>query len=64
MDGVNPMCGAPVPSILLIDDDTRLASMVANYLRDHQFEVSHAATGVTALAAIKRQIPRPDCQSA
>ena len=55
MDGLNPMYGAPVPSILLIDDDTRLASMVATYLRDHQFEVSHAATGVTALAAIKRQ---------
>ena len=55
MDGVNPMYGAPVPSILLIDDDIRLASMVADYLRDHQFEVSHAATGAAALAAIKRQ---------
>jgi len=55
MDGVNPMYGAPVPSILLIDDDNRLASMVADYLRDHQFEVSHAATGAAALAAIKRQ---------
>jgi DNA-binding response OmpR family regulator len=49
------MYGAPVPSILLIDDDNRLASMVADYLRDHQFEVSHAATGAAALAAIKRQ---------
>jgi len=55
MDGVNPMYGAPVPSILLIDDDTRLASMVADYLRDQQFEVSHAATGAAALAAVKRQ---------
>ena len=55
MDGVNPIYGAPVPSILLIDDDNRLASMVADYLRDHQFEVSHAATGAAALAAIKRQ---------
>jgi DNA-binding response OmpR family regulator len=55
MDGMNPMNGAPVPSILLIDDDIRLASMVADYLRDHQFEVSHAATGAAALAAIKRQ---------
>jgi DNA-binding response OmpR family regulator len=49
------MYGAPVPSILLIDDDTRLASMVADYLRDQQFEVSHAATGAAALAAVKRQ---------
>jgi DNA-binding response OmpR family regulator len=55
MDGVNPMYGAAVPSILLIDDDNRLASMVADYLRDHQFEVSHAATGAAALAVIKRQ---------
>jgi DNA-binding response OmpR family regulator len=44
-----------VPSILLIDDDIRLASMVADYLRDHQFEVSHAATGAAALATMKRQ---------
>ena len=48
------MYGVPVPSILLIDDDNRLASMVADYLRDHQFEVLHAATGAAALAAIKR----------
>ena len=54
MDGVNPIYGAPVPSILLIDDDIRLASMVADYLRDHQFDVSHAATGTAALAAVKR----------
>jgi DNA-binding response OmpR family regulator len=44
-----------VPSILLIDDDTRLASMVADYLRDQQFEVSHAATGAAGLAAIRRR---------
>jgi DNA-binding response OmpR family regulator len=44
-----------VPSILLIDDDTRLASMVADYLRDHQFEILHAATGAAGLAALRRQ---------
>ena len=55
MDGVNPMYGAPVPSILLIDDDIRLASMIADYLRDHQLEVLHAATGAAALAVIKLQ---------
>jgi DNA-binding response OmpR family regulator len=44
-----------MPSILLIDDDIRLASMIADYLRDHQFDVSHAATGAAGLAAIKRQ---------
>jgi len=44
-----------VPSILLIDDDARLAAMVADYLRDHHFEVLHAATGAAGLAAIRRQ---------
>ena len=52
---MNPMNGTPVPSILLIDDDIRLSSMVADYLRDQHFDVSHAATGAAALAAIKRQ---------
>ena len=31
-----------MPSILLIDDDVRLASMIAAYLRDHQLDVTHA----------------------
>jgi DNA-binding response OmpR family regulator len=55
MDAPNPTSGALMPSILLIDDDIRLASMVADYLRDHHFEVFHAATGAAALAAVKRR---------
>jgi two-component system phosphate regulon response regulator OmpR len=44
-----------MPSILLIDDDTRLASMVAAYLRDHQLEVTHAADGGSALKELERR---------
>lgn len=44
-----------MPRILLIDDDARLASMVSDFLRDHRFEVFHAATGAAGLAAIRRQ---------
>jgi DNA-binding response OmpR family regulator len=47
-------CGA-MPSLLLVDDDVRLASMIADYLREHQFEVTHAANAAAAVACIKRQ---------
>jgi two-component system, OmpR family, phosphate regulon response regulator OmpR len=43
-----------MPSILLVDDDVRLASMVAAYLRDHQLDVAHAADGAAALNALER----------
>ena len=43
-----------MPSILLVDDDTRLASMVADYLRGHQFDVTHAADGASARARLAR----------
>jgi DNA-binding response OmpR family regulator len=44
-----------MPRILLIDDDVRLASMVADYLRGHQFDVSHAADGAAGLERLQRQ---------
>jgi DNA-binding response OmpR family regulator len=47
-------CG-PMTSLLLIDDDIRLASMIADYLRENQLTVTHAASGTAALAEIKRQ---------
>lgn len=43
-----------MPSILLIDDDLRLAAMVADYLRGHQFEIAHAADGAAGLKALQR----------
>lgn len=38
--------------ILLIDDDTRLAQMVGDFLRQSGFDVSHAMTAVSGLVAI------------
>ena len=49
-----PMCSCPMPSVLLIDDDIRLASMVADYLQSNQLSVTHAASGSAALAEIGR----------
>ena len=43
-----------MPSILLIDDDVRLASMIAAYLRDQQLDVTHAADGASVLREIER----------
>jgi DNA-binding response OmpR family regulator len=44
-----------MPSILLIDDDVRLASMIAAYLRDHQLDVAHAADGASGLRELERR---------
>jgi DNA-binding response OmpR family regulator len=44
-----------MPSILLIDDDVRLASMIAAYLRDHQLDVTHAADGASGLRELERR---------
>jgi DNA-binding response OmpR family regulator len=46
-----------MPLILLIEDDVRLARMVADYLRQNQFEVQHAADGASGLAALRRHQP-------
>ncbi len=44
---------AAMPSILLIDDDTRLAAMLADYLRAAQFEVALAETGASGLQMLR-----------
>jgi DNA-binding response OmpR family regulator len=46
--------GSDMSSILLVDDDVRLASMVASYLRGHQLDVVHAADGAAALTLLER----------
>jgi DNA-binding response OmpR family regulator len=43
-----------MPHVLLIEDDLRLAEMVAAYLRDNAFEVSHASAGAEGLAVLRR----------
>ena len=40
--------------LLMIEDDARLAGMVAGYLRDAGFEVTHAEDAASGIAALKR----------
>ena len=42
-----------MPSILLIDDDARLAAMVADYLRAAQFDVTLAPSGASGLQQLR-----------
>ncbi len=44
-----------MPSILLVDDDVRLASMIVAYLREHQLDVTHAVDGASARATLQRR---------
>ena len=46
----------PVP-LLLIDDDVRLAGMVADYLGASGYRVQHAADGESGLAQLAREVP-------
>ncbi len=41
--------------ILMIEDDVRLAEMVASYLRQSGFDVSHAEDGASGIAALRRE---------
>ena len=46
----------PTP-LLLIDDDLRLAGMVADYLGASGYRVQHAADGESGLAHLAREVP-------
>ena len=43
--------------VLIVDDDTRLSAMLADYLTGNGFEVRAAATATTGLAEIARNEP-------
>ncbi len=43
--------------LLIIEDDTRLARMVAEYLGQSGFEVAHADDGGKGLAAVQERLP-------
>jgi DNA-binding response OmpR family regulator len=43
--------------VLIVDDDTRLSSMVRDYLATNGFHVRTAATGAAGLAEVARQSP-------
>jgi DNA-binding response OmpR family regulator len=44
-----------VQHVLMIEDDERLAGMVATYLAPHGFEVRHAATAQAGMAMLERE---------
>jgi DNA-binding response OmpR family regulator len=44
-------------TILIIDDDTRLSAMLADYLAGNGFSVRRAATGEAGLAEVARRAP-------
>src|SRR4051812_41308696 len=43
--------------VLIIDDDTRLAAMLSDYLRSAGFATRSAATGISGLQEIARKAP-------
>ena len=43
--------------LLMIEDDTRLADMVSEYLRQAGYSVTHAADGTSGLAALNSAMP-------
>ena len=43
--------------LLMIEDDTRLASMVGEYLRQSGYGFTHAATGTAGLEALQASPP-------
>ena len=43
--------------LLMIEDDTRLANMVSEYLRQSGYGVTHAADGASGLAALEASAP-------
>ena len=44
-------------SLLMIEDDTRLAGMVADYLGANGYEVSHASDGTSGLNQLQQSLP-------
>ena len=47
----------PRPSVLLVEDDLRLADLVSRYLDGHGFRMSVAHRGDTAVVAVRREAP-------
>lgn len=46
--------------LLMIEDDTRLATMVGEYLRGNDFGFAHASDGAAGLAALQADGTKPD----
>ena len=48
---------APVPSILLVEDDLRLAELVSRYLESNSFSVAIASRGDEVIGTVEREPP-------
>ena len=55
--GSNPGHNLRMQQLLLIEDDVRLAQMVADYLRANGYAVDHCATGATGLERVRTTPP-------
>src|SRR6202045_4234152 len=51
------MSAVPVPSILLVEDDLRLAELVSRYLESNGFRVAVASRGDEVIATVGREPP-------
>lgn len=51
------MHNLPMQDLLMIEDDTRLAQMVGEYLRGNGFGFDHAATAMAGLRAVGDKVP-------
>lgn len=59
---MQPSSWTPAPShsptsVLLVEDDRRLAELVSDYLHEHGFAVRHVARGDLAGAACRQHVP-------
>ena len=51
------MSAVPVPSILLVEDDLRLAELVSRYLESNGFNVAIASRGDEVAGTVEREPP-------
>ncbi|WP_101047050.1 response regulator [Macromonas nakdongensis] len=51
------MTVTPAQHLLMIEDDARLAGMVAEYLQRSGYSVAHAGDGAAGLAAVQQRLP-------
>ncbi len=57
MEHLRLMASAAAPSIVLVEDDLRLAELVSRYLENHGFRVMSTARGDNAVDQVRRSNP-------
>lgn len=57
---VHAVCGrfdTPEPSVLIVDDDPRVADVLQEFLEEEGFRVAYEENGRSALTAMEKQLP-------